>query len=186
MKNRVPYKIFNKKGVSLAEVLITVAIMAIFVSMAAVGTSALFGTGEEMMNVSKSAVLGSDVLQIITNEIRYGENVSTVSGDGGVLTDRLAYNSSSYGEGCTMFLDGGKLVINQKSTKTDISGNKVDVDRTFTPIGDVAYGNVKIVELAFGLDDAGVAVNVSVKISDGDSGALWENSVSVVPLYKKV
>lgn len=116
-------KLNSKKGFSLAEALVAVAILAIFVSMAAVGTSGLFGTGEQMMAVAKAAVLGSDVMQVITNELRYGEEFSFVDGNNeysikkeldssdvdalpqGVT--KIKFNSSTYGDGCAMTVSTG-------------------------------------------------------------------------------
>lgn len=117
-------KLNSKKGFSLAEALVAVAILAIFVSMAAVGTSGLFGTGEQMMAVAKAAVLGSDVMQVITNELRYGEEFSFVANDNKEYSiskelessavdalpkdvTKIKFNSSTYGDGCVMTVSTG-------------------------------------------------------------------------------
>lgn len=175
-------KLFSRKGMTLAEVLIAVAILALFVSMAIVGTSGLFGTAEEISVVSKAAVLGSDVMQVITNEIRYGEEFS--------LNEKkeLCFNSSSYGNDCKMYSSNGELVL----TKTIITGtdeNKKEETTVFKPLGTVAYDEVSIQELKFTVDSnesekvTTVTVNLSIT---GNGKVLWSQKVSIVPLVKKL
>ncbi len=165
--------LFNK-GFTVVEVLIAVAILAVFVSMAAVGTSGLFGTGEKMMAVSKAAVLGSDVMQVITNELRYGENFAvdskkvkkSFSSDPEFDKNGYAsitFNSATYGDGLTMKVSkSGDIVVNnssgspqnitlnegvlivQKTSKTETSELQ-----TFIPIGTAAYDEVHIKTLTF-------------------------------------
>lgn len=177
-------KLKSKKGFTLAEALIAVAILAIFVSMAAVGTSALFGTGEEMMAVSKAAVLGSDVLGAVTNEIRFGVNFKTNT-DG-----TLTYTSSSYGEGCTIKIDEkgyeGQFVIVQTASTADEEGNLISHTNLFLPVGSAAYDEVWIKALTFTIQEDSDTVEVKIAIKEGDEKVLWEQTAHITPLVTKV
>lgn len=178
-----------RRGFSLTEVLVAVAILSVFVSMAAVGTTALFGSAEQISAVSKAAVLGSDVMQIITNEVRYGENfVETSSKDG---ETEIKFDSASYGKGCTMKMQDGELILTVPKTDMTKEGETV----TFRPIGTVAYDEVKIQSLTFtvgkrvdseGKEIAGSCI-VTVELSVlGIGKELWKSGkVSIVPLYLK-
>lgn len=182
------------KGFTIVEVLIATAILAIFVSMAIVGTSALFGTGEQMMAVSKAAVLGSDVMKVVTNEIRFGEKFPTLEPIMGGEKDKdivgytpkkgetsLAYNSTAYGEGCVMKLGTGdkkgQLVVASKT-------------KTFFPLSAAAYGEIYIESITFDIEGKVVKnsmqhiITCTVVITDGEK-TLWQQSATIVPLYQK-
>ena len=167
----------------MVEALVATAILAIFVSMAIMGTNALFGTGEQMMTVSKAAVLGSDVMKAVTNELRFGESFTF---EGMTMT----YNSASYGDNCKMEMtDDGQLVIVQTSTGTDVSGSIQSSDKTFKPIGSAAYGEVRIGSLSFAQkedkDKKQQVITCSISITSNGKNTLWKQSVDVVPLYQK-
>lgn len=166
-------RLSSRRGVTLTEMLIAVAILAIFVTTAAVGTSALFGTGEQMMAASKAAVLGSDVMDVITNELRFGEDFT---GGGTSLT----FSSASYGEGCTMRIEDGELVISKPSD----AGTDPAEEKIYRPIGEVAYREVTVGSLDFRIDAGTITVSVEIVGTNGQS--LWKNDASIVPFYTKV
>lgn len=173
-------KILSKKGFTLVEALIAVAILAIFVSMAIVGTSALFGTGEQMMTVSKAAVLGSDVMKIVTNEVRFGENFSATTEEDGTTT--FQYNSTAYGDNCTIGIDDfGHLLIISNTLGT--AGG----EKTFRPIGTAAYDEVRIKAITFDVttESERSLVSCTLSITSDGTNTLWEKSVTLVPLYQK-
>lgn len=160
----------NNKGLTTVEILVSVAILAFFASVAAVGTSAMFSTGEQMMAASKAAVLGADVMEVITNEIRSGE--SFIPGADGTLS----YGSASYGEDCEMKLGEGETAGQLVIAKSD--------GRIFKPLGTAAYDEVYIKSLSCKIE--GNVVFVTVEITYDGTDTLWENTVGITPLYLKV
>ena len=182
-------KLRSKKGFTLVEVLVATLILAIFVSMAIVGTSALFGTGEQMMAVSKAAVLGSDVMKAVTNEVRFGEGFS-LDAD----TKVMKYKSTTYGEGCEMTLDDkGQLMIVQTSKGTDLAGEETSASKNFFPIGSAAYDEVRIKSIGFAIEEKKDAkgnmirqsITCTLAITSDGENTLWNKTVTVVPLYQK-
>lgn len=166
----------SNKGFTLTEMLIAVALLAIFVSMAAVGTSSMFDTGEQMMTASKAAILGSDVVDAIANEIRFGEEFTLGDGSDKLLIEKekstrptiptnaakLSFNSASYGDGCVLTLSSGGEKITSSSVgevtlgngnlilkKTVKTGDESSADYTYLPIGTAAYDEVYISNLSF-------------------------------------
>lgn len=173
-------KFFNRRGFTVAEMLICVAILAIFVSMAAVGTSAMFRTGDRMKEVAKAEILGSDVLQLVMNEIRYGEEFD--------LTEtKVSFKSSAYGNNCEMTQEGGELVFKRTVIKTLEDNTSQKETETFHPIGTVAYTNVTIRSLTFKWksEEKKEEIVVSVVICNREDKDLWDGSVTVCPLYLK-
>ena len=175
----------NAKGFTVVEVLVATAILAIFVSMAVVGTSALFGTGEEMMAVAKAAVLGSDVMKTVTNEVRFGAEFST-SGSG------LKYNSTYYGDDCEIVLgEGGQLQIAQTSTAVVGTGETPSVNvKYFNPLSSAAYDEVRIKTISFTVEESAKnkglqIVSCTLSITSDGQNVLWEKTVTVVPLSQK-
>lgn len=175
----------RKSGFTLAEVLIATAILAIFVSMAIVGTSALFGTGEQMMTVSKAAVLGSDLMKAVTNEVRFGENFTLEEG-----TNTLKYNSTTYGEGCEFKVgDDGMLTIVQTSNSMNAFGETKSDSKEFFPIGSAAYDEVRIKDITFAISTENKQkqqfITCTLSLTMNGSDSVWEKSVTIVPLYQK-
>ncbi len=167
-------RLFGKKGMTVVEVLVAVAILAIFVSMAAVGTSALFGTSEKMMSVSKAAVLGADLMDVMRNEISYGENVEDIAS-----SSELRYDSASYGDGCTLTVREGRLVILRTET-----GSGTAETETYSAVGEAAYDEVSVGTLSFANGTNG-AIVVTLSICTGDGKTLWQNTAAICPLYLK-
>ncbi len=181
-------KLRKNKGFTMAELLIAVAVLAVFVSMAIVGTSALFGTGEQMSAVAKAAVLGSDVMKAVTNEVRFGENFSASD-------TSITYNSTTYGDGCFISLDEqGQLVIVQTSKAAGNEGGLVESKKNFYPIGSAAYDEVRIKSIVFSIDETSgregeaprQAITCTLSITANGTDVLWEKAATVVPLAQKV
>ncbi len=166
-------RLTGRKGLTLVEMLISIAVLVIFVSIAAVGTSMLFGSGEQMEVASKASVLGADVMELAVGEVRFGRNFS----GGG---DAVQYDSASYGENCTMTVREGKLVVSKPSA----SGNAAE-DASYLLVDGAQYGGAVIQSVRFTLNVDG-SVEISVEIGDGDGTPLWQNGVTVVPLDRKL
>ncbi len=179
MKKRI-----DNKGFTLTEVLVATALLAIFASMTIVGTSALFGTEEKMMTVSKAAVLGSDVMKVVTNELRFGENFA-LNASAGTIT----YNSSTYGDNCELKTDGeGVLLVVQTSTGVNASGELTTNSKTFYPIGSAAYDEVRVKAISFSIASGGKdrqVISCTVSVTSDGTNTLWEETVTIVPLYQK-
>lgn len=176
-------KLRSRKGFTLSEVLLAAGLLALFVTMAIMGTTTMFGTGDKMMAVSKAAVLGSDVMKAVTNEVRFGEEFS-MSGT------TIRYNSTTYGDDCEIQVEAGQLKIVQTSKSTDASGQVSSATKTFAPIGSAAYDEVRIKSIVFSIqpstqNEARQIISCTLTITSDGTDTLWENSVSVVPLYQK-
>ena len=173
-------KILRTKGFTLAEVLIATAILAVFASMAIFGTSALLGSDLKMMSVSKAAVLGSDALKVIANEIRFGKDFELSNGT-------IKYNSTSYGDNCTIQLNAeGQLTIVQ--TPRVPSGDSSS--KTFLPIGSAAYDEVRISSVVFDVkvsekDKSRQIISCTLSVTSDGTNTLWQETLTVVPLYQK-
>ncbi len=157
-------KLLKSNGVTLAETLVAAGVLALFVAIAAAGLASAWASGGQIASSGRAAALGSDVMEIVCGELRYGSNF----GGGG---DSITLDSSSYGENCTITLDGGELVV--------ISGSEF-----YRPLGSVVYGDLAVGALTFTI--GGPSVDISVEIVDKSGSPLWKNSAAVVPLCNKL
>ena len=198
-------KLFGRKGFTLAEALIATAILALFVSMAIVGTSGLFGTGEEMMAVSKAAVLGSDVMKVITNELRFGESFKSVEGG-----ESITYDSTTYGEGTSMKIssdsgrEGELLIVSSPKNfvETGAEDGTGKSDKSFYPISSSSYDEVWIKSIMFTIetkvekvkDEANIkeedkrkrqVISCTLAVTSDGTNTLWEKTVTIVPISQK-
>ncbi len=158
--------------------LVCVALLVVFVSMAAVGMTGLFGSGEQMAAASKAAVLGADALDAVAGELRLGENFS----GGG---DAVSYRSAFYGEGCTMTVEEGRLVVYRTEEGVDGKGEPAVMRQTYYPVGESDYGDVTIGSLTFTMGENG-AIGVALAVAGPDGNTLWSNQTTVVPLSEKL
>lgn len=167
-------RILNKKGLTLAEMLVAVAILTVFISMAAFGMSGLFGAGGQMAAASKAAVLGADALEIVASEVRLGGNF----GEGGT---ELHYDSASYGEDCTLAVEEGRIVVIRTDSTVDASGRPEEERKVFRLLGEASYGDVAIGAVTFTKQDGG-AIAIELEVADAGGTTLWSNTATVVPL----
>lgn len=158
-----------KNGFTLAEMLIAVLLLALVTSMAVVMTSAVLSTTTTMQEIAQAEILGSEALDNLQREIRFGTNISVKNG-GEVLSYKRGVTD------CTLGNTDGKIMITT-FIKGETNSNEL--------FAGVSYGNLKIAALSFALGDGTEipkdSVGISVSIAFGEK-ILWSDSVSVKPL----
>lgn len=156
-------KLRNKKGFSLVEMLLATLLLAILSSIAMVTTSVIFGTGTDMKVIAKAEVLGSEVLNVIKNEMRFCEKLD-VSDDG-----KISFSSVSYGANTSISLEtDGRMYFTSDGLGKDVK---------FYPIGNTVYDEVKIKDLTFTKNGSGV--DVTVKITSDGTNEIYSSTIAV-------
>ena len=148
-------KLSCRGGFSLSEMLMVVAILALVSAAGAAGASGVLASRNNMIQAADAEILGSTAAQVIADELRFGQNIS-ISGD------YVHLDSTSFGEGVDLKLDGGKLTA---------GGNQI--------LSAKAYSGLQLDELTFTRDDSNVEIRLSVK---RDGASLWSETFTVVPL----
>ncbi len=145
-------KLGNKKGFTLVEVLLAVAILAFLSALASVSTSSILATSRNMRMASKAQILGSEVVNFVSKEMRFSEG-HTFDADG-----RLEhYNSVAYGVNCSIYIDeDGKLTV-----KSDA------ITAGYSPIGNTLYDQVGITLFECTKTDKEGMIAIKVEISSG-------------------
>lgn len=159
-------KLRNKKGFTLAEMLISVMLLGFVSVMVAVMTSAILNSTVTMREVAQAEVLGSEALDNLQGQLRVAKNV-TVATDGNVRFDIDDANKDY-----TFDIEDGKIVLGKEE------GGKVSGGPLFSG---VSYGNLRVTDLQFTGDGARETIEVFVEISFGER-ALWNGKVTVRPL----
>lgn len=149
-------KLSCRSGFSLSEMLMVVAILALVSAAGAAGASGVLASRNNMIQAADAEILGSTAAQVIADELRFGQNIS-ISGE------YVHLDSTSFGEGIDLKLDGGKLIA---------GGNQI--------LGAKAYSGLLLDGLTFKEVDSG---NVEVSLSvNRDGASLWSETFTVVPL----
>ncbi len=119
-------KLRSRRGLTLAETLVTVAVFAILSVAIFAGVNAAAAVYRESVLVSESQTLVSTLTQAIGDELRLGENVR-VSGE------TVTFDSAKFGPGVSFQVtDGAVYLVSGEKTydligkKTYTSGLKVD------------------------------------------------------------
>lgn len=160
-------------GYTLTEALVTVAILGILVAASAAGITGVLATRRGMIENADSQVLGSTIVDFVAHELRFGQNIKTVT-DGSLQLD-----SSDYGEQVQMYLnkEDGRIFI--RETRGAVSDRKV-----FEVLGEAAYSGLKITKFEFKID--GGYVTADIEISSPKGNVLWSQRLKVNPLNEIV
>lgn len=149
-------RIRNKKGFTLAETLVAVAIVALAACAGTAVTVSVFNVRVHMTEAADASTLGSTLLQELANELRFGQNIA-VSGHSVTL------DSAVYGQDSTIKLDGGRVTAGDGPI-----------------LADAAYGGLTVTSLDF-IDSGDGSVRIYIALS-GREGELWTGELSVTPL----
>ena len=147
----------SRAGFTLAEVLIVIVIMSLITAAGATVTGTLLGERLGMIRAADAEILGSDVLQALANELRFGKNIEVGTDNASVTLD-----SATYGIGAELSLKDGKLVAEQ---------GKIRV------LNDSSYNGLIITDLALTRTDGQVEIHVA--IGDERHDSLWDGGFTV-------
>ena len=161
-------KLAKKAGFSLAETLITVAVLAIVTAGGAAVTGQIISTRTAMIQAADSQVLASTALEALADEIRFGQELE-VEPDG----KSIRLYSTIFGYEAKISLDSnGRIVIAEQG---GTGGDEKQL------LAGKAYTGLRIDELKF--EEVSGDITISLKVV-GRNGVLWEDSLTVRPLNK--
>ena len=161
-------KLAKKAGFSLAETLITVAVLAIVTAGGAAVTGQIISTRTAMIQAADSQVLASTALEALADEIRFGQELEVEADE-----KSIRLYSTIFGYEATISLDSnGRIVIAEQG-----GGDEKQL------LAGKAYTGLRIDELKFEKDGTTGNITISLKVV-GRNGVLWEDSLTVRPLNK--
>ncbi len=164
-------KLRSKKGFTLTETLLCVALLAILSAAGAVASGVVISVRNGMIETADAEVLGSDVLTTMANEVRYGRNF-VVDATGAVTQ----MDSMTFGPGAKFSVDvNGKLYVDSEAlhSMTEPEFHKV--------LSDSAYTHLKVGKFKMEQDSSG-NIEISVTVANSGGKELWNGSVTVKPL----
>ncbi len=163
-------KLRSRRGFSLTETLICVVLLALMTAAGTTVASSVLSTRNDMMEVADAQVLASTVLEAVSNEIRYGRDV-TLDAD-----NKLTLTSSTFGENTVFAVaaSGGHVTVESNATESmDDSYKKLLSDSAYTM-------GLQVKDLSFKLEGTN-SVTITVKI-EGRGDHAWEKSLTVTPM----
>lgn len=149
-----------KKGFTLTEMLISVLLLGFVSVMVSVMTSAVLSCTHTMQEVAQAEILGSEAIDNIARELRFGQNIKV---DGGSVTFDRDKDNINY----TFTLDDGKIVLKQKEKEGDLL------------FAGSSYGNLKVEDLKFELSEDNIVIIISIAYGEN---VLWDSEVFVKPI----
>ncbi len=182
-------KKLGRKGFTLAELLIAVLLLGFVCVMVTVMTSAILSTTATMQEVAQAEILGSEALENLQNELRFGQGI-VVSENSVTLTRHSTNKNSTIKIGDDKEEDkelNGRIVVTFDKTSKGEGGTDKTETVTELLFGGTSYGNLTITDLKFVKDidettkkETGT-ITISLSVKYGDD-TLWSGSVSVRPI----
>lgn len=164
-------KLKNQRGVTIAEMLTAVALLALLTAGGITVASGVLASYNRMKEAANADILASTVIEAISNEVRLGHGPSIGASDG-----ILQLDSAFFGEDAALQLDAasGHLVAVAKDPAGGTATQKELLSAD-------TYGTLHLDALKFTMDAAPVcAFEFSVLNDSGQE--LWHNSASASPL----
>ncbi len=174
-------KLRARGGFSLAEMLVTLIILSVLTSAAAMGVSQALYQRSQSIALADAQTVASTAAQVITDELRYGR-IGGVEGDGAIVL-----SSGVYKMPIAMGLDSQGRLITQGVTPG--AGGDAVRGKTYALLGEEAYCGLALSELTFtvaksGEDVDSVDVSLSV-VKAGETERLWTLEFTVAPIDRR-
>ncbi len=96
----------DAKGFTLTETLFCILILSILALLILTGFKTAHRSLDSMAQQYRANALAEDLLSVITEEIRYSQDLTIEASENGSLDIRLCYNSDMYGENTVLTIDG--------------------------------------------------------------------------------
>lgn len=148
----------QKRGFTLVETLIAVAVLAVFGAGAVAISTAALHSKNAREEAGLSQTVASTAIMTLADEIRYGQNVREQ--DGNIVLD-----SKTFGDGVGFVCADGRILAQSGSASTELLPDKF-------------YGNLKVSKLE--LKKASEADSVSITVTvDGTRGEIYTATLTV-------
>lgn len=95
----------DAKGFTLTETLFCILILSILAMLVLTGFKTAHRSLDSMAQKYRANALAEDLLSVITEEIRYSQDLTIEASENGSLDVRLCYNSDMYGENTILTID---------------------------------------------------------------------------------
>lgn len=158
---RILRKLKGRRGFSLAEMLVAMAILTMMSMVACMGITTALQDRAKAITVADAQSVASTAAQAVSDQVRYGQIVK-------VESDYIELTSNTYGSKVKLCLDGGRLVAQNAS------------GASYALLGEKAYSDLSVDELTFAPDISGGKVE-SVDIHLSVAG-IWSLDWTVAPL----
>ena len=168
-------KLRSKKGFTLTETLLCVALLAILSAAGAVASGVVISVRNGMIETADAEVLGSDVLTTMANEVRYGRNFAMEQESVTETKQVLKMDSLTYGTRTYFKVNDDGYLWADSASLTEKS------DEYHMVVSESAYTHLKVGEFKMEQDSSG-AIKISVTVANSGGKELWNGSVTVKPL----
>ncbi len=178
-------KLRSRGGFSLAECLVTLAILSLMSSVACMGVSIALHDRARAITTADAQTVTSTAAQAVADQIRYGRLIQ-------VEDTAVVLESSTYGARVRLALDSEGHVAVQSLSDLDNS----PVGQPYALLGEKAYSGLVLDQLKFEpvMDgDRVESVKVTLSVDDQpaaagteDSEHLWSLEYTVAPLNPRV
>lgn len=161
-----------RAGLTLAETLIALAVLALFSLTAATVATTTLGTRTPMVQAGNAPALASTALFAVADEIRFGKEVRVEDGS-------LILNSENFGRNAVFELKNGRIYVTCGEKGDAVSTGSV----SYELLTEKYYGGLYFQSLTFTPDKEKNAVTIGITVcSNGKSDPIYSTSMTVAAL----
>ncbi len=168
-------KLRSKKGFTLTETLLCVALLAIMSAAGAVASGVVISVRNGMIETADAEILGSTALETLADEVRYGQNIAMEQESATETTQVLKMDSLTYGTRTYFKVKDGYLWVDSAS----LAGKDAEYHMV---VSESAYTHLKVGEFKMEQDSSSGTIEISVAVENSGGKELWSGSVTVKPL----
>jgi len=177
-------KLRSSEGMTLTELLVALAIVALIGIALTVGVSSAAKIYRDSTRLFEAETLCGTILTYLEDEFRFCRNIDNESLPGG-SGETVVFDSQLFGKDVRVFVDNGKIKIGKKNDPPTPDPPTPDSPELFDLLSDTAYTNGLMVQKCdIFYDKTSNQVTITVAVGPDDTHTYVKHKVTVVPVNK--
>jgi len=175
-------KLCSSKGMTLTELLVALAIVALIGVALTTGVSSAARIYRDATQLYEAETLCGTILTYLEDEFRFGRNIYEKTFP---LSEKaVVFDSQAFGKGVRVIVENGEVKI--KRDEVEMTGSSDPApEKVYDLLGDRAYtSSLRVVEgeCSVSYDETNRQVTITIAVGPDDTSVYAKHTVKVVPV----